>query len=216
MVSHAMEDYVAAIWRLTRQVSSASTSEVARRLGVSAASTSHMFKRMAEAQLVEHREYAGVVLTEAGERMAAAYIRRHRLIERFLVDMLSIPWDQVDAIADQMEHTLPEIVLERLDQLLGSPVTCPHGHPIPDETGGLPHQPVQALVDLTDGATATVSRVAEHDPRLLTYLAELKMMPGATVKIVSWDPMGETVTIRVGASEHVLGVAIARSVYVSA
>lgn len=213
MVSHAMEDYIAVIWRLTLHGGVATTGEVARQLGVTAASASYMFKKMAEENLVEHKEYAGVTLTARGERAAAGYIRKHRLTERFLVDILGIPWDQVDAIADQMEHSLPEIVIDRFDALLGHPLTCPHGYPIPDKDGHLPEIPVRPLAELQPGEHGVVARVSEHDPRLLAYLAELKLVPGEQVEMAARDAVGETYTVQVAGARHTVGPNVARAVF---
>lgn len=216
MVSHAREDYIAVIWRLTLHGGAATTGEVARRLGVTAASASYMFKKMAEEGLVEHREYAGVTLTPRGERAASGYIRKHRLTERFLVDILGIPWEQVDAIADQMEHSLPDVVVERFAALLAEPRTCPHGYPIPDRDGNLPDMPVKPVAELAPGEAAEIARVAEHDPRLLAYLAQLRLVPGERVQITARDPMAETYTLRVGDAEHTVGENIARAVFTHA
>lgn len=210
-----MEDYIAAIWRITLQGGSASTGEVARRLGVSPASTSYMFRKLAEAGLVDHREYAGARLTPAGERAAAGYIRRHRLTERFLVEILGIPWDQVDEITDQMEHALPDVVVDRIEAVLGNPRTCPHGYPIPDRAGNVLEEPARPLTELEPGEKATVVRVAEHDPQLLAHLGDLKLFPRTEVEVLAKDRVGDTYRLRVGNEEHVVGRAVAAGVYVS-
>ncbi|BDG59621.1 metal-dependent transcriptional regulator [Caldinitratiruptor microaerophilus] len=214
-MSRAMEDYIAAIWRLTLHGGTASTGAVARRLGVSPASTSYMFRKLAEAGLVDHKEYAGATLTPAGERAAAGYIRRHRLTERFLVDILGIPWDQVDAITDQMEHALPDVVVDRIDDVLGHPRTCPHGYPIPDRSGNVDEIAVRPLTELRPGETAVVARVAEHDPQLLAHLGDLGLFPRTEVQVLARDRVGDTYRIRVGNREHVVGRAVAAAVYVA-
>lgn len=208
-----MEDYIAAIWRLTAHGGVATTGEVARRLGVSAASASHAFKKLAEEGLVEYKEYAGASLTPRGERAAAGYIRKHRLTERFLVDILGISWDQVDAIADRMEHGLPEIVVERFDAILGHPTTCPHGHPIPDRDGQVPAIPVRAVADLIPGEQGVVARVSEHDPQFLAYLAQMRLVPGTTVELVARDAVGGTYTLLVAGTRHTVGAVVARAVF---
>lgn len=216
MVSHAMEDYVAAIWRLTLRGGPATTSAVARKLGVTAASASYMFKKMAESGLVEYKEYAGVSLTRQGEQAAARYIRRHRLTELFLVRVLGIAWDQVDALTDQMEHALPEVVIERINAVLGHPQTCPHGYPVPDAEGNLPEIPVKPVADVEPGGAGVVARVAEHDPQLLAYLARLRLTPGQSVRMIARDRVGETFTLEIGGEQHVIGDSVAQSVFVHA
>lgn len=217
MVSHAMEDYIAAIWRLTQQGGVATTSEVARRLGVTAASTSHMFRKMAEAGLVAYREYGGAALTPAGETAAMGCIRRHRLTERFLVEILGISWERADAISDQMEHSLPDEVLDRMDAVLGYPSTCPHGFPIPTREGRLPQVELRSLTQLKPGEAAVVAQVAEHDPELLAYFGRHGIRPGAEIRLAEHDPVGQTYTFTLGdaATRLVLGSAVAGQVRVS-
>ena len=218
MVSHAMEDYISAIWRLTQYGGTASTSEVARKLGVTAASTSYMFKKMAEAGLVEYKEYAGVSLTREGELAAMNFIRRHRVTERFLVEVLGISWDRADGISDQMEHSLPDEVIDRMHAVMGYPTTCPHGYPIPSKEGELPELKLRDVTEMSVGEAGTIRQVAEHDPDLLTYFAEHGIQPGKQIEVASRDRMGETLTLRLaGLGEPlVISAAIARFVRVDA
>lgn len=218
MVSHAMEDYISAIWRLTLHGGAATTSEVARQLGVTAASTSYMFKKMAEAGLVEHKEYAGVTLTRDGELAAMGYIRRHRITERFLVDVLGISWDRADAISDQMEHSLPDEVIDRMHAVMGYPTTCPHGYPIPSKEGVLPELALRPVADLAPGTEGEIAQVAEHDPKLLAYFEQHGIKPGRQIKLLDRDSMGATFTMQLdGASDPmVLGASIAGLIRVKA
>lgn len=211
-----MEDYIAAIWRLTRTRGAASTSAVANRLGVAAATTSYMFKKMAESGLVEYREYAGVTLTAAGEQAARSYIRRHRVTERFLVDVLSIAWDQVDEITDQMEHSLPDEVIDRMEDFMGRPGTCPHGFLIPGKDGGIPERPVRPLSDLGAGESGVIAQVGESDPALLRYLSEHRLVPGEPVAVLEHDRIGETYALGVGRDRLTVGTAIARQIWIEA
>lgn len=216
MVSHAMEDYVAAIWRLTQSGGVATTSEVARRLGVTAASTSYMFRKMADAGLVEYREYAGATLTAVGEVAAMGYIRRHRVTERFLVDVLGISWERADSLSDQMEHALPDEVIDRMEAVMGFPTACPHGYPIPSREGVLTTQALREVADMAPGDKAPVAQVAEHDPGLLTYFAEHGVRPGTVLQVVEQDPVGGTLTLRAdGGDPFVLSSATARFIRVS-
>jgi DtxR family Mn-dependent transcriptional regulator len=218
MVSHAMEDYISAIWRLTHHGGTASTSEVARKLGVTAASTSYMFKKMAEAGLVEYKEYAGVSLTKSGELAAMSFIRRHRVTERFLVDVLGISWDRADGISDQMEHSLPDEVIDRMHAVMGHPTTCPHGYPIPSKEGVLPELHLREVTDMVVGEEGTIRQVAEHDPDLLTYFGDHGIRPGARIQVANRDRIGETLSLQLAgvAEPVVLSSAIARFVRVDA
>jgi DtxR family Mn-dependent transcriptional regulator len=218
LVSHAMEDYIATIWRLTQHGGAATTSEVARQLGVTAASTSYMFKRMAEAGLVDYKEYAGATLSQAGELAAMGYIRRHRVTERFLVDVLGISWDRADGISDQMEHSLPDEVIDRMYAVMGFPTTCPHGYPIPTKEGVLPHLNLRPVAEMAPGDDGVIAQVAEHDPKLLTYFEQHGIKPGARVLLLDRDHLGETFTIRLAnlTEPFVLGATLAELIRVEA
>ncbi len=218
MAHLAAEDYLADIYRLGMEGHNATTGAVAERRSVTPASTTAMFKRLARDGLVTYREYEGVVLTDEGQRVALAVLRRHRLVERFLTDLLRLPWDQVDAIADQMEHALPDVVVDALEALLGSPFTCPHGYPIPDRDGNVPDTAAQrALADVPTGQRARVARVDEHVPGLLAHLEGLGVVPGAVLRVTRRGEIDETVALTVEdrpGEEHVVGPRIARAVRV--
>jgi len=201
MAHLAAEDYLADIYRL--ETEGVTTGAVAERRSVTPASTTAMFKRLARDGLVTYREYEGVVLTDDGQRLALGVVRRHRLIERFLTDLLRIPWDRVDEIADQMEHALPDAVVDALEAFLGSPFTCPHGYPIPDRQGKIQHTTtLRFLSDLDPGSSATVARVDEHVPGLLAHLEGLGIVPGTKIQVLSTNPIDETVALK---TEHAPG-----------
>lgn len=213
----AAEDYLADIYRLEREGTNATTGAVAERRSVSPASATAMFKRLARDGLVTYREYEGVVLTEEGQRMALGVLRRHRIVERFLTDFLQLPWDQVDALADQMEHAFPDPVVDALEELLGNPFTCPHGYPIPDREGRIPDDgALRTLAEMSPGESARVARVDEHVPGLLAYLQGLGVVPGAVLQVMESHPVDETVTLRVDEQRalRVVGPRIARAVRV--
>jgi DtxR family Mn-dependent transcriptional regulator len=219
MAGLAAEDYLADIYRLETEGVAATTGNVAGRRNVAPASATAMFKRLARDGLVTYREYEGVVLTEEGQRLALGILRRHRLTERFLTDVLQIPWDRVDEIADQMEHALPDVVVDALERLLGGPFTCPHGYPIPDRQGRMAAPAaVRTLADVPAGGEAVVARVDEHVPGLLGYVEGLGIIPGARLRVISHNPIDETVGVRVCGSEGpplVVGPRVARAVGVA-
>lgn len=214
MLTQPMEDYLTAIYRTESRGEKVTTSAIAARLGVSAASTTAMFQKLATEGLVEYREYAGVSLTGKGERVALDVIRRHRLAERFLTDILEIPWDRVDAMAHKMEHVLPREVIEGFDRILGAPTTCPHGFPIPSPDGFLADPPVKSLASLRTGEMGKIARVDEDDPELLRYLASCNLVPGTEVKVLDKPPFDQPVTLRIEGRELVVGPRIAAAVYV--
>lgn len=214
MARLAAEDYLADIYRLEAEGAHATTGTVADRRRVRPASTTSMFKRLARDGLVTYREYEGVSLTAEGERVALAVLRRHRLMERFLTDVLRLPWESVDDLADEMEHALPDAVVDALEELLGNPFNCPHGYPIPDKEGRLAEPPLRRLSELTPGESGTVARVDERVPGLLPYLEEAGMMPGTAISVESCSALDETVTLRIGDHTRVVGPRVAQAVSV--
>jgi len=214
MARLAGEDYLADIYRLEAEGAPATTGSVADRRQVRPAATTSMFKRLARDGLVTYRVYGGVSLTTEGERLALSVLRRHRLVEHFLTDVLRLPWEAVDDLADQMEHALPDAVVDALEELLGNPFTCPHGYPIPDKHGRLAQPPLRRLADLLPGEAATVARVDERVPGLLPYLEEAGMMPGAVLEVLATSPLDETVTLRIGGRSRVVGPCGAQAVSV--
>lgn len=213
-LSHSVEDYLAAIYRAAQKNGQATTSEIARRLNVSAASTTHMFQRLAQEGLVRYKEYSGVSLTEKGEAAALDIIRRHRLAERFLTDVLEIPWDRVDALAHRMEHALPAEVIQGFARILDNPTTCPHGYPIPDADGKVAPMYDHLLQEAEEGRAYVISRVEEEDPALLRYLAEAGLTPGKEIRVVRKPPFDEPMVVEVGHQERTVGSRIAQAVYV--
>ncbi|MHB9143739.1 MAG: metal-dependent transcriptional regulator [Symbiobacteriia bacterium] len=213
-ISPAMEDYLMAIYRSQGSGDRVATGQIARRLGVSAASTTAMFKRLAEEDLVQYQEYTGVSLTGSGQQLAADLVRRHRLAERFLTDVLGISLDQVDTMADRMEHALPPEVIDRFDTILQEPRTCPHGQPIPDKGGAVPDLQCRPLAALLIGEAGTIARVEEGDPELLRYLVEQGLVPGATVQIAGRHPVDDLVTLRLATGELVVGQRVVRALSV--
>lgn len=214
MLSQPMEDYLTAIYRAESRGEKVTTSHIASKLGVSAASTTAMFQKLATEGLVEYKEYAGVSLTQKGQKAALDIIRRHRLAERFLTDILDIPWDRVDAMAHKMEHVLPKEVIEGFDRILGNPRTCPHGYPIPSQDGAIAEVAVRELSDLRPGESGVIARVAEDDPELLRYLAACHLVPGAELTVIDKPPFDEPMTLKVGGESLVIGPRIARSVFI--
>lgn len=209
------EDYLAGIYRLQSTGQSVGTGDVAQRLGISPASTSAMFKRLVREGLVQHESYGDVCLTEEGARLAAAVVRRHRILERFLTDVLGIGWDEVDAYADRMEHAVPDEVLTAMEGLLGAPATCPHGYPIP-VGGELAPADGQPLSALRAGERAVVRRVDESDPKLLRYLRSCGLVPGAALEVRERNDVDGTRVLSVAEQTIVVGPRIAEALAVEA
>jgi DtxR family Mn-dependent transcriptional regulator len=216
--TQAMENYIEAIWRLTLDGGTATTSDVARQLGVTAASTSYMFKKLAATGLVEYKEYSGVSLTAEGKQFAISFIRRHRIVERFLVEVLGVAWDAADDLSHEMEQAVPEEVLDRMHAVMGYPTTCPHGYPIPAKDGTYPELSLRPLVTLEAGASAPIGQVSEHDPDLLRYFAKQGLQPGKGVRMIEHDQVGQTYTLELEGrpAPLVIAAAVANHVRVHA
>lgn len=200
----AVQDYLKAIYVLESAGERVTTSALATRMGVSAPSATAMTKRLAELGLVERAPYRGVALTEEGRRGALEVVRHHRLLERYLVDRLGLSLDEVHAEAELLEHALTEELEAKIDAELGFPTHDPHGDPIPDRELRVATGRDRTLVDLERGERAAVSRVPDGDPELLRYLAELGLVPGSGVEVVTHAPFAGPVTVRTGTGEHAI------------
>ena len=200
----AVQDYLKAIYALETAGERVTTSALAGRMSVSAPSATAMTKRLAELGLVERAPYRGVVLTDEGRRGALEVLRHHRLLERYLVDRLGLSLDEVHVEADRLEHALSEELEAKIDAELGFPTHDPHGDPIPDRELRVAAGGARSLVDLAPGERASVSRVPDGDPELLRYLAELGLVPGSGIELVSKAPFGGPVTMRTDTGEHAI------------
>src|ERR1035437_7772304 len=215
--SRAAQDYVKAIYKL-QAVGRATTLALAIKLRVKPASVTEMVKRLADdpgGPFLTHTPYHGVALTARGEALALEMIRHHRLIELFLTEHLGMPWEEVHAEADRLEHVISERLEELIAAKLGQPLHDPHGGPIParDLTIDVPDDvPVSAM---GEGEAGVVSRVPDGDPALLQYLRGLQLIPGTRLLVASIAPFGGVVTIRLGADLHPLGAEVAQMVRVT-
>ncbi len=195
-VSDAAGDYLKAIWSLSRD-GPATTNAIAEALGFTPASVSGMLARLAEAGLVEHVRYRGATLSADGRREALRLIRRHRLVETFMIRRLGYRWDEVHEEAEALEHAVSDRFAERLAGLLGHPSHDPHGDPIPRPDGSLPATPDLPLAEVADGARLRVARLRSQDAAVLGHLAELGIEPGAVVTVVDREPHGGMVRLEV-------------------
>jgi DtxR family transcriptional regulator, Mn-dependent transcriptional regulator len=213
--SPAIEDYAKAIYALAlRGGRTVTTTALAERLGVTAASASGMVKRMGELGLVAHRPYRGISLTEPGRRVALEVIRHHRLLELYLVKSLGVPWDRVHQEAEVLEHVLSEDLEELIAAKLGDPTHDPHGDPIPTRELKIEERPSESLQALEVGARGTFTRVSDSDPDMLRFLAERGIAPGDTLAVVDKHPFGGPLFVEIGNQVHVLGGDLARAMRV--
>jgi DtxR family Mn-dependent transcriptional regulator len=210
--SEAVEDYVKAIYSLQRQgAKPVSTSALADRLGVTPASASAMVKKLAVLKLVRHLRYHGFVLTPLGRRLALEILRHHRLLELYLAEAFDMPWDQVHAEAEALEHVLSEELEERIAAKLGNPKVDPHGDPIPTRDGAIEEGDTVPLAELEPGDRATFVRVSDSDPAMLRYLSARRIKPGQMVEVREKPPFGGSLLVRVANREHALGSELVRA-----
>jgi DtxR family Mn-dependent transcriptional regulator len=211
-LTRSVEDYLKAIYRLSPQGRAASTSEIAQRLDLSPASVSGMVKRLSEQGLLEHVPYKGVQLTGEGRRAALRMLRRHRLIEAFLVAYLGYTWDTVHDEAERLEHAVSDTLVDRMATVLGHPAVDPHGDPIPTSEGDILELASTPLSEVPAGAAVEVRQVEESQPDRLRYIASIGLRPGVHVTVVDRQPFEGPITIAVDGRTHVVGHQLARVV----
>ena len=222
-LSPAVQDYVKSVYALETGDGGApetvSTTAVAHRLGVSAASATNMLKKLDALGLVSYVPYRGAALTESGRKIALEVVRHHRLLETYLAEALGMPWDKVHDEAEVLEHALSEEVEERIAAHLGHPTRDPHGHPIPTREGAMP-EPASTkrrrLWAVSDGHRATVGHVPDGDATTLRYLADAGVRPGAQLEVVDRGPIGGPLFVRVGKGAEITALSqeLAESVWV--
>lgn len=201
-LSEAIQDYLKAIYELSPDGGASSTNQIAERLSVAPASVTGMLKRLAtmEPPLVDYQKHHGVQLTEEGKRISLQVIRRHRLIELFLVKILGYSWDEVHEEAERLEHAVSLRFGERLARFLDDPNFDPHGDPIPNSALELPEQMTVGLNEVPAGTRVVVRRVSTSNPSLLRYLGELGVQPNAKLVVETQVPFDRTVHIHVDGS----------------
>ncbi len=214
-ISSAIEDYAKAIYALqSREEQPVSTTALADRLGVTAASASGMVKRLDELGLVEHQPYRGTTLTERGRRVALQVMRHHRLLELYLVESLGVPWDRVHAEAEVLEHVLSEELEEVISEKLGHPTHDPHGDPIPSRDLMIQEGATLSLQTLERGSRGRFVRVSDSDPDMLRFLADRGIAPGADFEVLDKQPFGGPLFVRFATDVHVIGGGLARAMRV--
>jgi DtxR family Mn-dependent transcriptional regulator len=210
------EDFLKAVYEIGRAGDAVATTDLAHHLRLAPASVSGMARRLADAGLVTHEPYYGVHLTAAGRRAALRTLRRHRVIETYLVRALGYPWDEVHPEAERLEHSASDTLVDRMAAAIGEPTTDPHGAPIPTRDGTVDDAPAPSLASVEVGTTVSVLRVSDEDPVLLRHLAGLGLVPGALVTVRERAPYAGPVAIDVGRVREHIGVPLAERVLVAA
>jgi DtxR family Mn-dependent transcriptional regulator len=205
--SLTIENYVKAIYQLTNAQAGApaSTGGLATDLRVSPSSVTSMLKTLHESGLAEHRPYEGVRLTDKGTKLALRVLRRHRLIELFLVQTLHLTWDEVHEEAEHMEHAVSDLLVDRIDKYLGFPELDPHGDPIPRSDGSVAATQQTPLSECRSGSSMVLQRVLDQSPDFLRFLTEGKLEIGSQLNILRNEKSAGTVTVLASDREITLG-----------
>lgn len=194
----AAQDYLKVIWTASEWSAQPMSSKVlADRLGLAASTVSEAVRKLAEQGLVDHVRYGSITLTDAGAAAAVAVVRRHRLIETFLVRELDYGWDEVHDEAEVLEHAVSDLMIARVDAKLGFPSRDPHGDPIPCPDGTLPSISGQRLVELAAGMSGTITRISDEQPDLLRYFDALHIAPDVELTVLARRDFAGTISVRI-------------------
>ena len=213
-----MEDYLKAIYKLQNgdNTQMVPTSALAESMAVAPASVTNMCKKLAELNLLEYEPYQGVKFSSTGQKLALEIVRHHRLIELYLAEALAVPWDQVHAEAEKLEHVISEDLEERMAAALGDPKFDPHGAPIPTRSGKIHRHTSGSLIDMKVGDKLIVVEVDDDDPELLRYLGTLGIYPGTEMILLVQAPFEGPLTLSIGNAEYSVGFQVAKSILVTA
>ncbi len=212
--TRSVEDFLKAVYVLQQQMERVSTNALADMLGISAPSVTDMARRMVEAGLVDYRKYYGVLLTSHGEAIALHVIRRHRLIELYLVEQLGYELHEVHDEAENMEHAVSDRFVEAIAARLGDPQVDPHGDPIPAPDGTVHRPQLMRLTELPDDTPAQVSRFVAENSEMLQHMLDRDFSLGATVRIVERDPFDGPLTVEINGTRRTIGHTVADCILV--
>jgi DtxR family Mn-dependent transcriptional regulator len=214
VASPAMRRYAAEIYRLQQDHDPVPLSLLGETVDTSAQAISRMVRRLGQAGFLTHEPYRGVRLTQDGERIAMPALRRHRLVEVFLVRVMEYDWASAHELSDVFERGLNEEIEDRIDRLTGYPTRCPHGEPIPSKDGVMPVVKDVPLPEVPSGSNCVISRVRTHDVDKLRYIAELGLVPGTAFHLLSCAPFSGPLRLQVPPHDPVIGYELASSLWV--
>ena len=196
-VSSNVEEYLQTIYRLQEESGSAKTMDLVKMLNVVPGTVTNTIERLEKNSLVVHEPYKGVKLTEKGHQIALRTLRKHRLSERLLMDVLDLEWDKVHDYACKLEHGISQYVAKKIEKALGHPRTCPHGNPIPTECGGIIEESSQPLTKLNPLDKGVILKITDERPDLLQYFSRLGLKPETYLEVVEKAPFNGPITIRI-------------------
>ena len=196
------DNYLKAVYRLEERGRMVKTGELASQLKVTLGTVTNYIERLDKKGLVVHKPYRGVKLTDKGRRRALSRIRKHRLSERLMVDLLGMDWSEVHEEANRLENGISEEIIKPLEKALGHPKTCPHGNPIPTKCGGVLEEESEPLLNLEVKESGTIVKVTDEEAALLQYLAKRGLKPGASVGVEGKKPFNGAITLKVAGKSH--------------
>ncbi|MBV7363879.1 metal-dependent transcriptional regulator [Actinomycetaceae bacterium TAE3-ERU4] len=215
-LSASPQNYLKIIWALSEWSDQPVTTKLlGEKTGLRLSTISETVKKLTEKGLLHHEPYGAIELTEQGREYALAMIRRHRLIETFLVEVLDYGWEEVHAEAEHLEHAVSDLLIDRIDEYLGHPDRDPHGDPIPNKSGQVPALVAVSLDEAPHGQVLTVERIADSDPELLKFLQSQKIGVGVEIKVEPGPPFSDSLKVTGPTGEIDLGACACASIYVS-
>lgn len=213
MISFTEENYLKAIYHLSAGGERAVlTNELAEAMQTKAASVTDMAKRLSAKSLVVYEKYYGVKITAQGRQQALQIVRKHRLWETFLVEKLEFTWDEVHAVAEQLEHIQSPQLINKLDAFLGFPKTDPHGDPIPDQHGKFKTPSVVGLDQVEPGRRVTITNVKDTDPDLLKYLDKIGAKPGKTIQVIKREAFDKSMEVMIEKKKIFISLDVSRNI----
>ncbi|RME04433.1 MAG: metal-dependent transcriptional regulator [Planctomycetota bacterium] len=216
MYTESVENYLKAIYKLSSRQGGgyASTKAIAEVLEVRSASVSKMLQRLEKMGMVHHRSYQGVQLTSQGRRIALRTIRRHRLLETYLYEVLGYSWEQLHSEAELLEHYISDLFEAKIDEALGFPTHDPHGDPIPSKEGKMPDIQHIALANVEVPGEVVIARVPDSSAQFLCYLKEVGLLPKVSLKVLRKEPFNGPLLVVLGDREQVIGREVAGKIWV--
>ncbi|RJS91291.1 metal-dependent transcriptional regulator [Candidatus Bathyarchaeota archaeon] len=208
-VTSATEEYLEIIYKLQKKNGIATTSDLVRLLKVAPGTVTNTIARLERESFVIHEPYRGVRLTEKGQRIALRTIRKHRLSERLLTDLLNVEWEKVHEAACKLEHSISDEIAKKIEKALGHPKTCPHGNPIPTECGGIIEESSEPLSKFNVGEKGVIVKITDERRELLEYLSSINVKPDRLVEIIDKAPFNGPITIKIEGKSHALSPEIA-------
>jgi len=213
-ITAVVEEYLEGIYRLQEKDGVARTSDIVKSLKVAFGTVTNTVERLEKEGYVTHEPYKGVKLTEKGLKIALQVVRRHRLAERLLTDILKVEWDKAHDAACKLEHGITDEIIKPLEKALKHPKTCPHGNPIPTKCGGIIEEKSQPLAKLNEREQGIIVKITDEESDLLHYLDKIGLVPGASIEIVEKAPFNEPITLKVDGTNRTLSRSMASIIQV--